>query len=94
MEKRNMKFMVDSVAERLNVSKLSAKQSIEAFLGVIEEELAKGNKVQLLGHMSFDVKERKERKGRNPQNGEEITIPASKVLHVTAMAELKRKLNP
>lgn len=48
-------------------------------LECIQEALSKGDKVQLVGFGTFEVKERAERKGRNPQTGEEILIPATVV---------------
>ena len=45
----------------------------------IAESLTKGDKVQIIGFGTFDVRDRKEREGRNPATGETITIPAAKV---------------
>ena len=61
------------------MSKKDATQAIETVFGVIEETLANGDKVQLVGFGTFSVKDRAERTGRNPQTQEPITIPATKV---------------
>ena len=61
------------------MSKKDATQAIETVFGVIEETLANGGKVQLVGFGTFSVKDRAERTGRNPQTQEPITIPATKV---------------
>lgn len=55
----------------------------------ISESLSNGEKVQIIGFGSFDVRERAERKGRNPQTGAELVIPASKVPGFKAGKALK-----
>ncbi|MDR0958131.1 MAG: HU family DNA-binding protein [Clostridiales bacterium] len=74
----NKSEFVSAVAANAEVSKKDAEKVIKAFEDVIIEELKKGGKVQLVGFGNFDVTERAERQGRNPQTKEPITIPASK----------------
>lgn len=64
-------------AEKAGLSKKDTEKVMNAILGAITEALAKGDKVQLVGFGAFEVKERCERIGLNPQTKEEITIPAS-----------------
>lgn len=72
--------LVAAVAEKKNISKKDAGEYLDAFLDTITETLKNGDKVQLVGFGSFDVRERAEREGRNPQKPEEtIKIPATKV---------------
>jgi DNA-binding protein HU-beta len=74
----NKSDLLDSMVEKSGLSKKDAEKSLNAFIESVEEMLMEGGKVQLIGFGSFEVKERAERKGRNPQTGAEITIPASK----------------
>ncbi|WEV52089.1 HU family DNA-binding protein (plasmid) [Lactobacillus sp. ESL0731] len=71
--------LIAQVAKNAKITKKSAAAGVEAVLATIQENLVKGNKVQLIGFGSFEVHERPARKGRNPQNGEEVEIPARKV---------------
>jgi DNA-binding protein HU-beta len=71
--------LIDKVAEKTKLTKKTSAKAIEAIVGAISGSLVKGNKVQLVGFGSFEVKKREARKGRNPQTGVEIKIPARKV---------------
>lgn len=61
------------------MSKKDAAAAVDAVIESVSEALAAGDKVALVGFGSFEVRERAARMGRNPQTGEEIEIPASKV---------------
>ncbi len=74
----NKSELVGSIAEKSELSKKDAEKVLNAVLESIEEALAQGDKIQLVGFGSFEVRERPERKGRNPQTKAEIVIPASK----------------
>ncbi|MGD6968002.1 HU family DNA-binding protein [Rossellomorea vietnamensis] len=74
----NKTDLINAVAESAELSKKDAENAVKAVLQNIEETLAKGDKVQLIGFGNFEVRERSARKGRNPQTGEEMEIPASK----------------
>ena len=74
----NKAELVAAIAEKTNVTKKAAEESLDALVEVMSEELKKGGKVQLVGFGSLEVRKRAARKGRNPQTGEEIKIPASK----------------
>ncbi|MCK8825946.1 HU family DNA-binding protein [Fuchsiella alkaliacetigena] len=79
--------LVDRIAEKSGLSKKDSKASLDALMEVIPEVLAEEakkpaderNKIQLTGFGSFEVRDRSARKGRNPQTGEEMEIPAKKV---------------
>lgn len=75
----NKTELVSVVSEKTEFSKKESAQIVDALFASIEEALAKGEKVQLIGFGTFEVRERAARKGRNPQTGVEIEIPASKV---------------
>ena len=79
--------LVDKIAEKSGLSKKDSKASLDALMEVIPEVLVEEaqkpaderSKIQLTGFGSFEVRDRNARKGRNPQTGEEIEIPARKV---------------
>lgn len=75
----NKAELVASMAEKSELSKKDAEKALNAFMESVQEALVQGDKVQLVGFGSFEVRQRAERKGRNPQTREEIIIPASKV---------------
>jgi len=74
----NKSDLVAVVAEKLGATKRDAEASLNAVVEAITESLVKGEKIQLVGFGSFEVRKRAARKGRNPQTKEEIKIPASK----------------
>lgn len=75
----NKAQLIETVAEKANLTKKKATVAVDAVFGFIQDYLKKGEKVQLIGFGNFEVRERAARKGRNPQTGKEIQIPASKV---------------
>lgn len=77
----NKTELVEAIASKTGLSKKDAESSLKAFTETVTEELKAGGKVQLVGFATFDVKERAARKGKNPQTGEVINIPATKVAH-------------
>ena len=81
--------LVSAVAEKSGVQKKDADKVVTAVFDSISEELQSGDKVQLVGFGTFEVKQRSERKGRNPQTKEEIIIPASKAPSFKAGKALK-----
>jgi len=74
----NKAELVAAIAAKTGDTKKGAEASVNAFVDVITDALAKGDKVQLVGFGSFEVRKRAARKGRNPRTKEEIKIPASK----------------
>ncbi|WEV71584.1 HU family DNA-binding protein [Lactobacillus sp. ESL0785] len=75
----NKAELVSEVASKTNLTKKDAATAVDAIFSSIQEDLAKGDKVQLIGFGTFEVRQRAARKGRNPQTGDEIEIPASSV---------------
>ena len=74
----NKSDLVAAIAAKTGDTKKGAEESLNAFISVVTDALVKGDKVQLVGFGSFEVRKRAARKGRNPQTKEEIKIPASK----------------
>lgn len=89
----NKTELVANVAEKAGLTKKDAEKAVNAFYSTIEAALIEGDKVQLIGFGTFEVKERAPRKGRNPQTGEEIDIPASKNPVFKAGKALKEAVN-
>ena len=89
----NKADLIAAIAAKTGETKKSAEASVIAFLDVITESLVKGDKVQLVGFGSFEVRKRAARKGRNPQTKEEIKIPASKAPVFKAGKALKDLVN-
>jgi DNA-binding protein HU-beta len=75
----NKTDLINKVSETTDLSKKDATKAVDAVFDAISEALQSGDKVQLVGFGNFEVRERSARKGRNPQTGAEIEIPASKV---------------
>lgn len=75
----NKTELINAVAEKSELSKKDATSAVDAVFEVITGSLQNSEKVQLIGFGNFEVRERAARKGRNPQTGEEIEIPASNV---------------
>jgi len=89
----NKSELVAKVAENAGLTKKDAEKAINAVFSSIEKALVDGDKVQMIGFGTFEVKERAARKGRNPQTGNEIDIPASKNPVFKAGKALKDAVN-
>ncbi|NLO98315.1 MAG: HU family DNA-binding protein [Peptococcaceae bacterium] len=85
----NKAELVAAVAEKTEFTKKDAEKAVAAVFDTITEALAQGQKVQLVGFGTFEVRQREERIGRNPQTKEEIVIPACKVPGFKAGKTLK-----
>ena len=85
--------LIDQVAEATEGTKKDAERVIEAVLTSITDALLKKEKVDLRGFGSFQVSDRKERQGRNPQTGETITIAPRSVAVFKPSKELAARLN-
>lgn len=82
-----------AVAEQAGLSKKDAEKAVSTVLDVIVEALEKGEKVQLVGFGTFEVRERAARTGKNPRTGETIEIAASKVPAFKPGQAMKNRLN-
>jgi len=85
----NKADLVDHVASETGLSKKDSDKAVSAVFEGIAKALAKGDKVQLVGFGTFEVRERKAREGRNPSTGEKISIAASKAPAFKAGKALK-----
>ena len=89
----NKSDLIAAIAAKTGETKKDAEATLNAFVDVVTEALVKGDKVQLVGFGSFEVRKRAARKGRNPQTKEEIKIPASKAPVFKAGKALKELVN-
>ena len=74
----NKTELVAAIAEKANLSKAAAEKALAAFTDTVADTLKKGDKIQLVGFGTFEVRERAARPGINPQTKQAITIAASK----------------
>lgn len=89
----NKAELISAMAEKSGMTKKDSEKALNAFVESVEEALVKRDKVQLVGFGTFEVRERSARKGRNPQTGEEIDIPAASVPAFKAGKALKDSIN-
>ncbi|MDD2619901.1 MAG: HU family DNA-binding protein [Syntrophomonadaceae bacterium] len=88
----NKTELVGQVAAQTSMTKKDVEKVVNAFFATVEGALKADDKVQLIGFGTFEVRERQARKGRNPQTGAEIDIPANKVPAFKAGKALKDAL--
>ena len=89
----NKAELIEKVAEATGLTKKDATSSVDAVFASIQEFLAEGEKVQLIGFGNFEVRDRAARKGRNPQTGKEIKIAAKTVAQFKAGKALSEAVN-
>ena len=89
----NKTELVNALAERTGLSKKNAEDVLTATLDIITETLVEGEKVQLVGFGSFEVRERAARMGRNPRTREEVPIPASRAVQFKSGKVLKNAVS-
>jgi len=89
----NKSELIAIIAEKAELTKKDAEKALNAFVDGVTEGLVKGEKIVLVGFGSFETKERAARKGKNPQTGAVIDIPASKVPAFKAGRGLKDAVN-
>ena len=88
----NKSELVASIAEKSGLTKKDAEQALNGFISSVQEALADGEKVQLVGFGTFEVRQRKAREGRNPRNPEEtVEIPECSNLTFKPSSRLKIK---
>lgn len=85
----NKTELVAAVAAKAEISKKDADKAVAAVIDSVTEALKAGDKVQLIGFGTFEVRERAAKEARNPKTGETIKVPATKVPAFKAGAALK-----
>ena len=86
--------VVNMLNEQIGFPKIECIRIVESFFDIIKSELDKGNPVMISGFGKWTVKAKRERKGRNPQTGEDLSIRARKVITFRPSAVLRDTLNP
>ncbi len=89
----NKSELISAVAEKSGMSKKDAEKATAALFEVVTEKLSGGEKIQVIGFGTFEVKNRAERFAKNPRTGEELKIPASKAPVFKAGKALKDAVN-
>ena len=85
----NKTDLINNIADKKRLNKKRRRIVLNGFLGEVTDALAGGDKVQLIGFGTFETRKRSGRTGRNPQTGNPIAIPASKVPAFKAGNKLK-----
>jgi len=88
----NKRELVNKVSERVGITKKKVGSIIDTTTEVIKDALSEGERVTLVGFGTFQISNKKARRGRNPQTGEKIQIPAKKVPKFKAGRNLKEKV--
>ncbi len=89
----NKAELIATMADKTELSKKDAEKALNAFIDTVTDELKNGDRIQLIGFGTFEISERAERTGRNPQSGETMVIPASKIPKFKAGKALKDAIN-
>lgn len=89
----NKTELIAAVANEAEITKKDAEKAVKAVFSVISDSLTKGDKVQIIGFGTFEVRQRKASEGRNPRNNEPIQIEASKTPAFKAGKQLKDLVN-
>ncbi len=85
--------IVEKIYDKVGFSKKESAELVEMVFDIIKNTLKQGDKIKIAGFGNFVVKEKADRRGRNPQTGEEITISARKILTFKPSQVLKTSLN-
>ncbi|MGA3012955.1 MAG: HU family DNA-binding protein [Bacteroidales bacterium] len=85
----NKAEMIDSIAKSAKLTKVKSREALDSIMAIATKTLAKGQKISLVGFGTFLVYQKAARKGRNPQTGKEIKIPARKVVKFKASKKVK-----
>ena len=89
----NKAELIEIVANKTGTSKRQSEESLDYLVGAITKSVARGEKVTLVGFGTFQRRDRRARKGRDPRTGAEIDIPAKKVPAFTAGKQFKQAVN-
>jgi len=85
--------MVESVQNQIGLPRNRSSEIVETFLEIINGTLESGEDVLISGFGKFRVREKKERKGRNPSTGEDMTLEARKVVTFKCSGKLRDRIN-
>ena len=86
--------IVETIYEKVGFSRKESADIVDLVFDLLKETLEKGDKIKISGFGNFVVREKRSRKGRNPQTGDEIQITARRVLTFKPSQVLRKALNP
>ena len=89
----NKAELIKQIASKLDISKRQTEECLDLLVNAITKSVAKGEKVTLVGFGTFERRDRRARKGRDPRSGTEIDIPAKKVPAFSAGKQFKQAVN-
>ena len=89
----NKADLIQQIANKLDISKRQTEECLDLLINAITKSVAKGEKVTLVGFGTFERRDRRARKGRDPRSGTEIDIPAKKVPAFSAGKQFKQAVN-
>jgi DNA-binding protein HU-beta len=89
----NKEELVKEIAQKTRMSQKDVGEILNSMIETIQKSVSKGKKVTLVGFGTFESRKRSARKGRNPQTGQEIDIPAKKVPAFSAGKKFKELVN-
>jgi len=85
--------LIDSMYNHVGLSKTKSTQVVESLLEIIKETLENGQDISISGFGKFSVKEKNERRGRNPQTGEDLMLDERRVVTFRCSGVLRGKIN-
>lgn len=85
--------IVDKISDRLGYKKYETADYIEALLAIIKETLESGKNIKIAGFGVFEIKQKADRKGRNPATGDSIILPARRVVTFKTSTILRDAIN-
>ena len=86
--------LIDAIAEQNGFTKIKSTETVETILELIKSNIASGEDVLISGFGKFCVKDKSERRGRNPTTGEDLGLGARRVVTFRSSSVLKQKINP
>ena len=85
--------IVEKIQEKTGFTRKDSAELLESVFAIMKKTLESGEKIKVAGFGNFEVKQKKDRKGRNPQTGDSITIEARRILTFKPSVILKRAIN-
>ncbi len=84
--------LIDDIAQRAGMTKAEAKKAVQAMVDVLGERLSSGERIQIMGLGTFEVRDRAERTATNPRTKEKIQVPASKAVGFRPASALRGRV--
>jgi len=85
--------LINKLSKDMNITKQEAENGVNVFFDTIKEAIKRGEEIELRGFGSFRIRKRGPRSGRNPRTGEQVKVPAKKVIYFKPSKILKQMIN-